>query len=215
VSVQPRSRWSLGALVLLLALARPSLARAETPAEQAEALAARAVTMARAGDLAAAAELFEAAYTLDPAPILLYNVGRVKARQGDLAGARSALARYLELEPNPTARARGQEALAEVDARLAAASPEVVPAPVVTVLKKPEAPAPDLAPPNPPSPSLIDTTKPPVPAPDRTWTWVWIGTGAAALVAGGITAAVLLTRSGDPSSPDGVLTLGKPLGVAR
>jgi len=213
--------------VLLLALAVPGRALAETPEQQAEALAARAVTMARSGDLARAAQLFEAAYALDPAPILLYNVGRVKARLGDLTGAREALQRYVEVEPDATARDRGREALAEIDAQLAAAaapapvpspSAEPSPAPAVSVLAKPahaEAATPVVP------PALVPPTagpeEPPIAPPlvDRTWMWVGIGTGAAVLVAGGIVTAVLLATRNSGSSADGVLTIGEPLEVAR
>ena len=40
--------------------------------------------------------------------------------------------------------------------------------------------------------------------PNRTLTWVLVGAGAAALVAGGVTAALILTRDGGPPSEDAV-----------
>lgn len=47
---------------------------------------------------------------------------------------------------------------------------------------------------------------------DRTLTWVLVGSGAAALLAGGVTAAVLLSRGNDGApAADGVMTIGRPL----
>ena len=199
----------LRTLLLLTALALLSMPRpacAQTPEQQAEALAARAVGMARNGDLTRAVQLFEAAYALDPAPMLLYNVGRVKARLGDVAGARDALERYVELEPDPEARQRGREALAELGA---------APLPA-TVLVRPPSPSlaePSTAAPEPPRADLPPvTTEAPAPPTDRTWLWVGVGAGAAVLVAGGITAAVLLSGRGAQGSADGVMRV--PLGVA-
>jgi hypothetical protein len=110
----------LALLTLLLAGLPPAPARAEDDRARAAALAESAVVLGRSGDYAEALALFEKAYALDPAPILLYNIGRVAEKAGDLKRSASALRAFLELEADPSSRDKAQQALEEVLARLPA-----------------------------------------------------------------------------------------------
>ncbi len=107
---------SLVLVTLLVSLLAGSPARAadDVHVEQADALAKRAVSVGRAGDFPKALLLFEEAYLLDPAPMLLFNIGRVKTRLGDLEGARESLSAFLEAETDLGKRAQGRAALDEV-----------------------------------------------------------------------------------------------------
>lgn len=106
------------ALALMATLLLPGAAYTESPAERAERITEEGVTAARVGDYAAALARFEAAYALDPVPILLFHIGRVKARAGDHRGAVDSLARYLQAAPDEASRERAREALTHARRRL-------------------------------------------------------------------------------------------------
>jgi tetratricopeptide (TPR) repeat protein len=93
--------------------------QAQTQAERAGEITEEAARAARAGDYATALAQFEEAYRLDPVPILLFHIGRVKARMGDLRGAVETLERYLGVAPDEDGRVRARAALGEARSRLA------------------------------------------------------------------------------------------------
>ena len=101
-------------LALVLALGRPAVSFAQSKAERAETITEEGVQAARAGNYDRAVALFEAAYALDPVPVLLYHIGRAKARGGDVVGGIEALRRYIGVASSAKARARGQRALEEI-----------------------------------------------------------------------------------------------------
>ena len=111
--MRPSGRHLAVALLLVIAIPASPM-RAETDVERAKALAERAVEEGRSGDMRKALALFEAAYALDPAPTLLYNIGRVRERLGDLDGAREALQDLLKLEIDEALRAKARAALDQV-----------------------------------------------------------------------------------------------------
>lgn len=55
----------------------------------------------RRGEFEEAATLLREAYTLNPVPVLQYNLARALEGMGDLSGAIDAYALYLEFEPEP------------------------------------------------------------------------------------------------------------------
>ncbi len=115
----PPRRQRLGFVLLFTAslLMWTSPCKAESEAEQAAALATEAIEKGRTGRYLEAIDLFQRAYELDPAPMLLYNIGRVRLRIGDLQRALSSLERYLATEDDPAGLARGRAARDEALAK--------------------------------------------------------------------------------------------------
>jgi tetratricopeptide (TPR) repeat protein len=236
---------------LVLAWVRPVVA--EPDRAKARTLVDSAVDLAREGKYQSALELFQKAYAEDPAPVLLYNIGQVRTRLGDLPGAREALERYLREETKPAGLERGRAALDEVlarwpgslrvlgggtgalvelDGRPVGRTPLVEPLAVepgrhrlrLTAERKlplerdvdvPAGKAVEVLADLLDEPAPVAPAAPAAPAaqvaPDRTWLWVLVGSGAALLVAGGVTAGVLLAnRGGSSPSPDVTFTLARP-----
>ena len=112
---------ALMALVLLVAwTSRPSPASAEDASVRAANLAESANRLGRTGEYAAALELFEQAYALDPQPVLLYNIGRVAERLKDWKKAAGALRAYIEVATDAEQKAKAEQVLRDVEARLPA-----------------------------------------------------------------------------------------------
>lgn len=88
------------------AVAPAATASAETP----DALSTAAVEAFRAGEYDKAIELFERAYTLDPQPNYLFNIGRVYEEKGDLE---KAVANYQEFVKQPGVDIEAREAATE------------------------------------------------------------------------------------------------------
>lgn len=106
-------RWLVTiATCLMVAAVRPGAAQA--PEDPAVSLARAAEVMMKEGRLDEAAALFQKAYDLDPAPTLLYNIGRVYDLKGDLARARDYYERFLAHEKDPERLARGRQRLEAV-----------------------------------------------------------------------------------------------------
>jgi hypothetical protein len=80
-------------------------------------MALEAVALARSGNYAEAVALFQKAYDLSADPMILYNIGQVAARMGDLPKAREALELFVKKEKEPSALSRGRQALKDVMAR--------------------------------------------------------------------------------------------------
>lgn len=190
---------------LLLAMALiPFRVHAEDAKTRAAALAESAVVLGRSGDYTEALSLFEKAYALDPAPVLLYNIGRVAERAGDYEKAARALRDYLAGEGEPGMRAKAEEALRTVSARLPMEEPTTptkTPASVVALPVAPVASAPTQAA-NDLDPRLDVDTNAETPKNDRALMWVLIGTGAVALVGGGLATFFVLRGSGPGAAND-------------
>ena len=76
------------------------LERSEAPAQDAQALFRDSVVAYREGDFEEAARLLRAAYSIEPAPVLQYNLARALEGTGDLEGAIGAYEAYVEGEPD-------------------------------------------------------------------------------------------------------------------
>lgn len=109
----------LGAVSLLLVLvvAVPVPAAGQENVEKARSLSRSAKQLATDGNYTEALSLYEQAYALYPTPELLYTIGRVADRKGDLPRARQALERYLNEEKGAEGLKRGRAALQEVLAK--------------------------------------------------------------------------------------------------
>jgi hypothetical protein len=162
---------------------------------------------------------YQAAYQAKPLPGFLFNIAQCYRNMGNPERARFFYRRYLALEPRTPNRRLVEDLITEMTRLLerqgeppaavagaqpagaVAASPAVsapasgaeVPATQPVTL----AAAPPPVDPAPSSPQLVS-----VPAPEparrpiyKRW-WFWTGIGA--VVAGGVVAAVMLTRSSDP-----------------
>jgi hypothetical protein len=133
---------------------------------------------------------FEQGYAILPLPLFLFNVGQAARQLGDASRAIASYRRYLAEETNRDAPELSQaeryiEQLTPVVERAAAA--KVAEPPPVAVA----APAP-----------------PPPPKRSRRWLWITIGVVGAVVVAGAVTAAVVLTRpAGPPSTTLGNVSL--------
>jgi len=199
----------LWALVLLV-VGLPGASQAQDDKARAAALAESAVVLSRSGDYAEALALFEKAYALDPAPTLLYNIGRVAEKTGDLGKATKALEGYLAVETDPAMRGKAEDALRSIAERRAeAARTEPAPA-AASPLARPEASAPAPIVVEGPGQRAANDLSGHAPVQRRglsTTSWVLIGVGAAAIVGGGIAAAVLLARGGGPAAADDTWTL--------
>ena len=176
------------AIILLLAVAilvytKPVSARSPEDPSTAKALAAEAAALAREGRFDEAAAVYEDAYALDHAPVLLFNLAYVHEKRGDKQAALETYQRYLSVETDPAHRTDAEKRITIINARL-----DAVPT------KEPRATDP--------------VQKRPPKRKDRTVMWALVGTGAALAIAGGIVAAVVLTRGGGgPPTADGVWSL--------
>jgi len=111
-------------LAALLLLPSPAWA-ADSPREKAHLLTKTATVLARDGKYDEAVALYEQAYGLDPDPILLFNLGVVKEKQGDLPAARAYLERYLDVEADRKLKEKGALRLGKVLAALGRVRVEV------------------------------------------------------------------------------------------
>lgn len=108
-----------GIVVLLLALVVcvPASLAADASVERGKKMSLAAVDLARSGSYAEAIVLFKKAYALTHDSMILYNIGQVAARMGDLPQAREYLERFLNEEREADALERGRQALKDVLAR--------------------------------------------------------------------------------------------------
>ncbi len=105
-------RWTwIPALAAVLVMVPAFSARAETARDKATRLARAAAVLVEEGKLDDALALFEKAYRLDPAPILLGHIGKVYEKKGNLPKAREMYERFVATETDPDRLARGRELL--------------------------------------------------------------------------------------------------------
>lgn len=105
-------------LTLILATLPARRAQAETPRETANRLVKEGVGAARAGANERAAKLFMQAYELDPEPIVLRHIARVKERMGDVRGAIDYWERYGAEATDPAARREAVDAVKRLSSEL-------------------------------------------------------------------------------------------------
>ena len=142
---------------------------------------------------------YQAAYEAEPLPAFLFNIGQCYRNVGNYERAQFYFRRYVELDPRSPNRPDAEQLIAEMD-RLAAGrrGAELASSSALTSLPAPvpgSEPAPAFAP-------VVAHTRDDAarsrPIYRRPWFWV----GGAALVAGAITAGLLINRDDHrPSLP--------------
>jgi tetratricopeptide (TPR) repeat protein len=131
------------------------------------------------GDFQTAIKDLEAAYELEPAPVLLYNLARAYEGIGELEKAVSAYERFLEAQPN--AEDRGA-----IEARVATLKRQIE----IQAQKQAPAPAPEA------SPQVVVLPRSPSVVPI-----VILAAGGAGLIAGGIFGGLALGENSTQNAP--------------
>ncbi len=109
------ARWMTGLMTIAIVVELTPAAQAQSRYEIAQALAATAIDMAKENRFEEALGLLDNAYRRDPVPVLMYNMGRVNEKKGDLPEAKKAYERYLAEEKSDTEGiAKARELLAGV-----------------------------------------------------------------------------------------------------
>jgi len=168
-------------------------------------------TASRAYDLAEYEEAlreFKEAYRIVGDPAFLFNIAQCHRKLGHPGDAITFYKTYLRRAPNTPHRAEVERFIADLEktgaVRPEAAAASAPPAPPPATAPPPAAaPEPLASPPSSAPVALVAAPAPPASETDRPVyrrAWFWVVTGA--VVAGAVTAAVLLTRS-DPSATAG------------
>ncbi len=110
---------ALSLALLCIGVALSSGASAQTPEDEARALAIEAKSAFDAGEFREAAKLLEQAYTINPSSALLYNLGRAYQQTGDKARAVDAYQRYLESETDPADEGAVRRTVQQLQAEMA------------------------------------------------------------------------------------------------
>ena len=179
-----RSVWRalmVAALVLSLCFG-PATATAVDDAAQARTHYDAARRSYDIGRFDQAIEAFTRAYQLDPAPILLFNIGQAHWKKGDSEQALLFYRRYLEADPAADNRQRVEDRIRELEARPAKVPPLAAPAPPAVAMAGP--------------PVTLTAEPPEAPPPLHRRPWFW---GAAVGLLGAATLVTVLSlRSGEP-----------------
>jgi len=194
-------------VVLALLLAVPAGRAAADSTADARALFQRAEMSFNLGKFAQALADYQAAYEAKPLPAFLFNIAQCYRNMASYERARFFYRRFLAIEPRGPNRRLVEDLIAEMTQLLAqqqrAAGPAMVPnaaalttPPALAVSSSsPLATGPGSYPER--SPALLTARAPEQEGPPVYKRW-WFWTGAGAVVAGGVVAAVLLTRDGGP-----------------
>jgi hypothetical protein len=190
------------ALLLFASFLISSAARAESDEAEGRRRWNEGKELYQKGRYLDAAREFEAGYAVVPRPLFLLNIGHAYRRAQELARARAAYQKLLEIQPNLPQRAEVEGYIKSIDDAL-----QVVVEPATL------APLPGSAPPAPPAlvdpgaaaaiaaspaPPPIVAASPPPPAESRssgsilTRPWFWVIVGA--VVAGGVAVGVIALR---------------------
>jgi tetratricopeptide (TPR) repeat protein len=191
-----RARTSVVAAMLVVLVAGVPASQAQEPSREVARQAldqyqrGTAAYRARRYDEAIAA--FNRAFELDPAPILIFNIGQAQFKKGERAQALASYRRYLELEPTSTNRAQVEARIRELEAPPVIepapepATPEALPS--LTTAQPIPAPPPHIQ-----APAIAATPPPPTPLLGKRMFWLVLGAVAASAA---VTVALLSTRRG-------------------
>jgi hypothetical protein len=106
-------RLAMVAAIFLLSLAALK-AQGQTASDTAQAVARTAEVLASEGKHDEAIALFKRAYVLEPDAALLYNIGRLYDKKGDMPRAREYYERYISDEKDQDRLAKGRQRLQDV-----------------------------------------------------------------------------------------------------
>lgn len=192
--------------------------------EQAEACSShleKADQLYKQGRFSIAIEEYQAAYTLQPYPPILYNIGRLHHKQNHLSEAIAYYQRYLDAPADTATTARVAQQLAEAQRELAlqAAMPAAAPAASPAASPLAAVPPAALSPPAPPIPTPTLTPKLSATAADKghdgglpiykKW-WFWTVLGVAVAGAAAATgAAIASTRPDVTGVPAQTFSFGR------
>jgi Tfp pilus assembly protein PilF len=98
-----------------VSLVHPVAAQAQTMKRGAKAYFEKGATEYNLGHFADAITQFEKAYAIDPAPILLFNIGQCHRQNGNKERALFFYRRYLEQDPKAENRAEVEKRMAELE----------------------------------------------------------------------------------------------------
>jgi tetratricopeptide (TPR) repeat protein len=173
-----RALAKLAAVLALFALLAPAVARADEAARQrALELYDRGKASFQAGRFEESLGWLEQAYAVEPAPVLLYNMGRAHEARGDLGAAIAAYDRYLRQAEQVPDRAAIEAHLVALRAQLA--ERERPAAPSAAARRSVDAP---------PAPSASSPSATP---------WVVAGVGVAGVGAGVVLGVLALAQHDD------------------
>jgi tetratricopeptide (TPR) repeat protein len=110
-----------------------ALLRACEQAESCSSHLEKADQMYKQGRFSAAIEEYQAAYTLQPYPPILYNIARLHHKQNHLTEAVTYYQRYLDAPSDAAITARVKQQLFEAQSALALQTSEPAPAPLAAV----------------------------------------------------------------------------------
>jgi hypothetical protein len=165
---------------------------------EARALTKRAGADYRSGRYEAAAAGYQRAHALVPAPQLLFDIGQCHRKLGQPDRAKTFFEAYLRERPDAPHRVVVEQLIAEADAQLREreASPVTVRRVAIEPLRPPPTPVATTRIVFAPSPVDDDDSEAPLLV--ERW-WFWAGVGV--VVAGGVTATLLLTREPEDEAP--------------
>ncbi len=134
---------SLVAAAIALAIVRPAFAQEPSPHDRAVELFTQSDKAYKEGDFREAAKDLEAAYGLEPAPVLLYNLARAYEGMGEKEAAIAAYERYLKVQPDADNRGLVEKRLEALRQEVARSKPPPPPnKPVVETHTRPLGAAP-------------------------------------------------------------------------
>lgn len=152
----------------------------------------RAREFSKAGQLDDALISYQAAYRITPDPRIVFNIARIQHKQNKLEDAKESYQRFIDTKfDDENLRSKAQEYIAAIQATLATQVTEPPPAGTLTdAATKGQA---------------SDPAQANKPVYKKAWFWVLIGGVAAAGIAGGIAAGVIVSQQ-PPAAPEGVPT---------
>jgi tetratricopeptide (TPR) repeat protein len=157
----------LRAIVIAAVVVMASASAAEAAGSKAEAKRhyRKGVTEYNLGHFENAIAEFDQAYSLDPSPILLYNIGQAHRKLGDNRRALFFFRRYLDEDPTTKDRPQIEQSIRELDEAIRAAA---IAPPPAAASPPPAAPAVTPPPAPEPAPAVIDLGEP-APAAAARW----------------------------------------------
>jgi tetratricopeptide (TPR) repeat protein len=161
-------------------VAAPALAQNKGDHDLAIALFNHSNEAYKKGDFKGAAEDLQKAYALEPAPVLLYNLGRAYEGLGDTKNAIDAYERYVKAQPDAEDRGSIESRLTtlhhQLDLETRAAAPPPPPPPPISPLTPPRRPLS-------PAPLIVTTV------------------GVAGIAAGGVFGILALSAASSQNAP--------------
>jgi tetratricopeptide (TPR) repeat protein len=197
---------ALRALVVVTLLALGGVAQAQEAQSRDEGVAKGLFQAGKAAYEQAryeeALEYFERAYEQSKRPLLLYNIGQAADRLRKDERALEAFKLFIELAPNEPERATVEGRIRALEQAVAARKEREAPAQAETSIAPSAATLPADTNANAVDSAIDDGAMPDDRAEPSLWSQWWLWAGVGVLVAGGVTAALILSSGeDDPKKP--------------